>query len=124
RWASVGIISEPNAHPINSDELETSGGAPYLVAALNGNVDTPPALRVEHHLRIPSQITTDAKVIPALVSRYMAAGHDEVESFRLTVAAFDGSVEIGAMSSASPDSLLLALSGSGQGLYVGLAEDS
>jgi glucosamine--fructose-6-phosphate aminotransferase (isomerizing) len=123
RWASVGIISEPNAHPINSDELETSGGAPYLVAALNGDVDNHADLRVEHQLRIHSQITTDAKVIPALVSRHMAAGHDEVESFRRTVAAFDGSVAIGAMSSANPDSLLLALSGSGQGLYVGLAED-
>ena len=123
RWASVGIISEPNAHPINSDELETSGGAPYLVAALNGDVDNHADLRVEHQLRIHSQITTDAKVIPALASRYMAAGHDEIESFRRTVAGFDGSVAIGAMSASHPDSMLLALCGSGQGLYVGLAED-
>ena len=78
---------------------------------------------MEHQLRIHSQITTDAKVIPSLVSRYMAAGHDEVESFRRTVAAFEGSVAIGAMSSADPDTMLLALSGSGQGLYVGLADD-
>ena len=124
RWASVGIISEPNAHPINSDELESSGGAPYLVAALNGDVDNHADLRVEHQLRIHSQITTDAKVIPALASRHIAAGHDEVESFRRTVAAFEGSVAIGAMSSSHPDSMLLALSGSGQGLYVGLAEDT
>ena len=75
-------------------------------------------------MRIHSQITTDAKVIPALVSRHLAAGHDEVESFRRTVAAFEGSVAIGAMSSSTPDSMLLALSGSGQGLYVGLAEDT
>src|SRR4029079_3308060 len=35
RWASVGIISEPNAHPINSDELEASaGGNPDTVGAL------------------------------------------------------------------------------------------
>ena len=124
RWASVGIISEPNAHPINSDELESAGGAPYLVAALNGDVDNHADLRVEHQLRIHSQITTDAKVIPALASRHIAAGHDEVESFRRTVAAFEGSVAIGAMSSSHPDSMLLALSGSGQGLYVGLAEDT
>jgi glutamine---fructose-6-phosphate transaminase (isomerizing) len=124
RWASVGIISEPNAHPINSDELESTGGAPYLVAALNGDVDNHADLRVEHRLRIHSQITTDAKVIPALVSRHLAAGHDEVESFRRTVAEFDGSVAIAAMSSSTPDSMLLALSGSGQGLYVGLAEDT
>jgi glucosamine--fructose-6-phosphate aminotransferase (isomerizing) len=124
RWASVGIISEPNAHPINSDELESAGGSPYLVAALNGDVDNHADLRVEHQLRIHAQITTDAKVIPALVSRHMAAGHDEVESFRRTVSAFEGSVAIAAMSSSLPDSMLLALSGSGQGLYVGLAEDT
>ncbi len=124
RWASVGIISEPNAHPINSDELEVSGGAhPYLVAALNGDVDNHADLRVEHQLRIHHHITTDAKVIPALVSRHIADGHDEVESFRRTVAAFDGSVAIGAMSSSTPGTMLLALSGSGQGLYVGLADD-
>ena len=53
-------------------------------------------------LRIHAQITTDAKVIPALVSRHMAAGHDEVESFRRTVAAFDGSVAIAAMARQCP----------------------
>ena len=125
RWASVGIISEPNAHPINSDELESSGGAPYLVAALNGDVDNHADLRAEHQLRIHSQITTDAKVIPALASRHIAAGHDEVESFRRTVAAFEGSVAIGAMSSSHPDSMLLALQRQRPGvLYVGLAEDT
>lgn len=39
RWASVGIISEPNAHPVNSEELEATANSPYLVAALNGDVD-------------------------------------------------------------------------------------
>src|SRR6202035_752912 len=28
RWASVGIISEPNAHPLNSEELDRVSG-PY-----------------------------------------------------------------------------------------------
>jgi len=126
RWASVGIISEPNTHPLNSDELEQSpsmGAGPYVVAALNGDVDNHADLRVEHQLRIHQQITTDAKIIPAMVSRHAAAGADLVESFRRTVAAFEGSVAIGAMSAAAPDRMLLALCGSGQGLYVGLADD-
>jgi glucosamine--fructose-6-phosphate aminotransferase (isomerizing) len=126
RWASVGIISEPNTHPLNSDEVEQSPSmscGPYVVAALNGDVDNHADLRVEHQLRIHQQITTDAKVIPALVSRHAAAGADLVESFRRTVAAFEGSVAIGAMSAAQPDTMLLALRGSGQGLYVGLADD-
>ena len=126
RWASVGIISEPNTHPLNSDELERSApleNDPYVIAALNGDVDNHAELRVEHQLRIHEHITTDAKVIPALVSRYMAAGSGAVESFRRTVSAFEGSVAIGAISAGEPDTLLLAFRGSGQGLYVGLAED-
>jgi len=125
RWASVGIISEPNAHPVNSYESEQSGGTepPYVVAALNGDVDNHGDLRIEHGLRVPSSITTDAKVIPTIVSRRLAEGLDPVEAFRRTVSTFEGSVAIGAMSSDHPDTLMLALRGSGQGLYVGLADD-
>ena len=54
RWASVGIISEPNTHPLNSIELEQPAGAapPYVVAALNGDVDNHADLRAAHGLRI------------------------------------------------------------------------
>jgi len=38
RWASIGIISQPNAHPMNSDEVGRDSG-PYVTAALNGDVD-------------------------------------------------------------------------------------
>lgn len=124
RWASVGIISEPNTHPLNSFELEQSAGAtaPYVVAALNGDVDNHADLRVAHGLRIASTITTDAKVIPALVARH-ATTAPLAEAFRRTVAEFEGSVAIGVASAESPSQLLLALRGSGQGLYIGLADD-
>ena len=124
RWASVGIISEPNTHPLNSCELEQSAGIelPYVVAALNGDVDNHADLRVMHGLRIASTITTDAKVIPALVSR-RAASMPITEAFRRTVSEFEGSVAIGVASAEAPSKLLLALRGSGQGLYVGLADD-
>ena len=126
RWASVGIISEPNTHPLNSEELEASPSVaqpPYVVAALNGDVDNHADLRVEHQLRIHPQVTTDAKVIPTLVARHVVSGSDPVEAFRRTVSAFEGSVAIGAMNAAHPDTMLLALNGSGQGLYIGLADD-
>ncbi|HSP29528.1 MAG TPA: SIS domain-containing protein, partial [Ilumatobacteraceae bacterium] len=124
RWASVGIISEPNTHPLNSFELEQPGGAqtPYVVAALNGDVDNHADLRATHDLRIASTITTDAKVIPALVARH-AATTDLAEAFRRTVNEFEGSVAIGVASADAPSKLFLALSGSGQGLYIGLADD-
>ncbi len=128
RWASVGIISEPNTHPLNSHESERSGveqhgDHPYVVAALNGDVDNHGDLRAEHELRIPGPITTDAKVIPTITSRHLADGIEAVEAFRRTVSTFEGSVAIGAMTAASPSTLLLALRGSGQGLYIGLADD-
>jgi glucosamine--fructose-6-phosphate aminotransferase (isomerizing) len=124
RWASVGIISEPNTHPLNSYELEQSAGAtpPYVVAALNGDVDNHADLRVTHGLRISSTITTDAKVIPTLIAR-SAATMPFAEAFRRTVAEFEGSVAIGVASAEAPSKLFLALRGSGQGLYVGLADD-
>jgi len=128
RWASVGIISEPNTHPLNSQESERAGseqqaGAPYVVAALNGDVDNHGDLRAEYDLRIAGPITTDAKVIPTITSRHLADGVETVDAFRRTVSMFEGSVAIGAMTAASPSTLLLALRGSGQGLYVGLADD-
>ena len=123
RWASVGIISEPNAHPLEA--WETDGPTePYVVAALNGDVDNHLALVDEHDLRIAPEITTDAKVIPTLVARRIREGMARAEAFRATVATFEGSTAIGASAAEEPDELLLALRGSGQALYVGLAEDA
>ena len=123
RWASVGIISEPNAHPLNSDELGATD-RPYVAAALNGDVDNHVALRLEEALSVPAEITTDAKVIPTIVSRRLAEGHNMDEAFRETVARFEGSVAIAASAAVTPNQLHLALRGSGQSLYVGLAEDA
>jgi glucosamine--fructose-6-phosphate aminotransferase (isomerizing) len=122
RWASVGIISEANAHPVNQEEDGRDG--PYVVAALNGDVDNYAQLRDATGLRVPPEFTTDAKVIPALVSRRLADEPDLAEAFRRTVASFDGSVAIAAGSTKAPGQVLLALRGSGQALYVGLAEDA
>jgi len=132
RWASVGIISQPNAHPLNSDEVSStneSGAAdgyerPYLTAVLNGDVDNFADLKISSSLRIADEITTDAKVIPTLTSRAMLDGAGVVEAFRETVNQLEGSVAIAASSAAEPSDLLLALRGSGQALYIGLAEDS
>jgi glucosamine--fructose-6-phosphate aminotransferase (isomerizing) len=123
RWASVGIVSQANAHPLNSEE-EGRQGEPYVVAALNGDVDNFADLKAGEGLRIAAEITTDAKVIPTLMSRKLGTGLPPLEAFRQTVAGFEGSVAIAASAAAAPDQVLLALRGSGQALYVGLAEDA
>jgi glutamine---fructose-6-phosphate transaminase (isomerizing) len=123
RWASVGIISEPNAHPVNSEE--TDGLArPYVTAVLNGDVDNFADLIVTEGLAIPGEITTDAKVIPTMVGRALASGVDLDEAVRRSVAQFEGSVAIGVSTSLQPDDLHLALRGSGQGLFIGLSDDA
>ncbi|MFM8862544.1 MAG: SIS domain-containing protein [Acidimicrobiia bacterium] len=123
RWASVGIISQANAHPLNSDETEGASG-PYVTAVLNGDVDNFADLKASESLRIAHEITTDAKVIPTLTSRAMVDGTGVVEAFRSTANELEGSVAIAASAADLPDGLLLALRGSGQALYIGLAEDA
>ncbi len=123
RWASVGIISEANAHPLNQEEAGRAPG-PYVVGALNGDVDNYPALKAREGLSPPSEVTTDAKVIPVLVSRALARGAGATEAFLSTARTLDGSVAVAAASGDEPRTLLLGLRGSGQALYVGLAEDA
>jgi glucosamine--fructose-6-phosphate aminotransferase (isomerizing) len=125
RWASVGIISEPNAHPLDHCESgRAATDAPLVIGALNGDVDNYADLEVAEALDAAAEITTDAKVIPMLVSRGLAAGRAPDDAFRTTAATLEGSVAIGAAMADAPGRLHLALRGSGQAIYVGLAEDA
>ena len=87
---------------------------------------TSPTSRPASGLRIAPEITTDAKVIPTLVvPPARPTGADVDEAFRRTVAALR---RLGRHRAPAPPTrpadLLLALRGSGQALYVGLAEDA
>jgi glucosamine--fructose-6-phosphate aminotransferase (isomerizing) len=123
RWASVGIISEANAHPLNQEESGRAGTS-YVAGALNGDVDNFADLKALEALVIAPEITTDAKVIPTLVSRRIGDGLDATDAFRATVSELAGSMGIAISSADLPEDLLLSLRGSGQALYVGLAEDA
>ncbi|MEY3805359.1 MAG: putative glucosamine-6-phosphate synthase, partial [Actinomycetota bacterium] len=122
RWASVGIISEPNAHPVTSEEISDTRSS-VSMAVLNGDVDNHADLKARHNLRFADPITTDAKVIPALVERGRASGMNTLDAFLNAVTQFEGSVAIGYCAADETQDMYLALYGSGQGLYVGLAED-
>ncbi|CAB4890722.1 unannotated protein [freshwater metagenome] len=135
RWASIGIVSEPNAHPQCSDELESaepdtraleqSGGTVgFVTGVLNGDVDNYADLTASEALHVAPEISTDAKVIPTLMSRRLVEGLTEREAFRETVVRLEGSVAIAAAAASTPDRLFLASRGSGQAMYVGFAEDA
>ena len=139
RWASVGSISVENCHPINNATLN---GHPQAVTdknyprygrgnwtinvALNGDIDNYQELR--HHLEsgrelIAPEVTTDTKIIPLQIEHHLMQGHDLAGAFRLALSDFEGSHAIAMVSNLEPGKVFLALRGSGQALYVGLADD-
>jgi glucosamine--fructose-6-phosphate aminotransferase (isomerizing) len=146
RWASVGSITDDNCHPVNNytlsggkptnDEESQSGckfyphygkGSWFVSVALNGDIDNYAALRTALEAGreiIPREVTTDTKIIPLQIEKYLLEGHDLQEAFRRSVNDFEGSHAIAMVSNLAPEKVFLALKGSGQTIYVGLAPDS
>jgi|LSQX01.1.fsa_nt_gb glucosamine--fructose-6-phosphate aminotransferase (isomerizing) len=139
RWASVGSISVENCHPINNATLN---GHPQALAdknyprygrgnwtinvALNGDIDNYQILRYRlesGHDLIAPEVTTDTKIIPLQIEHYLMQGCDLEAAFRLALNDFEGSHAIAMVSNLEPGKVFLALRGSGQALYIGLADD-
>ncbi|MCL2669540.1 MAG: SIS domain-containing protein [Syntrophaceae bacterium] len=141
RWASVGSITEENCHPLSNF---TSSGAdhaakqervypaygkgPWFVdCVLNGDIDNYVALRKsladQGEGWIAPEVTTDTKIIPLQIEKYLLDGYDLANAFRRACADFEGSQAIAMLSNLEPGKLFLALKGSGQSIYVGLAPD-
>ena len=127
RWASVGAITEPNCHPIDNQMMpncpEKSG---IIHVCLNGDIDNYLELKSLHEddgYLFPDDITTDTKVIPLQIEKYIKAGESIEEAFRLAVNDFEGSHAISMHTDLAPGRVFLAQKGSGQSIFVGLAED-
>ena len=134
RWASVGSITEENCHPINNYKLDQKNphfpfyqsSVAHINVVLNGDIDNYPALRAslsaDKELIAP-EVTTDTKIIPLQIEKYLKAGQNLAESFRLAVNDFEGSHAIAMTSDLEPVKMFLALKGSGQSIYVGISPD-
>jgi glucosamine--fructose-6-phosphate aminotransferase (isomerizing) len=124
RWASVGEISQPNCHPVDNVPGGSSG---IIHACLNGDIDNYQDLRQrferETGIPIPDEISTDTKIIPLQIERYLSQGNSIEEAFRLAAGTFHGSHAIAMHSDLAPGKIFLAQKGSGQAIFVGLAED-
>ncbi|HSO19454.1 MAG TPA: SIS domain-containing protein, partial [Desulfosarcina sp.] len=127
RWASVGAITEPNCHPVdNTLAGSTLRDRPIIHACLNGDIDNYRELKADLEAKgrsIPEQITTDTKIIPLRIEHYLQSGADIAEGFRLAVSDFQGSHAISMHTDLAPGKFFLAQLGSGQAIFVGLADD-
>lgn len=122
RWASMGVISEDNTHPLDCAE-RNKANVRVTLGALNGDIDNHIALKTE--CAIEDSITTDAKLIPVLVDheRNENPSTDAFDSCRKVVSRFEGSTAVSIMTSDDPSKMYLALRGGGQGLFIGLGND-
>ena len=127
RWASVGAITEPNCHPVDNKPArgaaQTSG---IIHVCLNGDIDNYQELKREFErqgVSIHEDITTDTKIIPLQIDKYIQLGHNVEEAFRLAVNDFEGSHAISMHTDLAPGKFFLAQKGSGQAIFVGLADD-
>jgi glucosamine--fructose-6-phosphate aminotransferase (isomerizing) len=127
RWASVGAITEANCHPVdNLLETDPAGSAGIIHTCLNGDIDNYMLLKAEIEKSgacIQKDITTDTKIIPLQIQKYLRQGNETAEAFRLALNDFHGSHAISMQTSIAPGKLFLAQKGSGQAIFVGLSED-
>lgn len=141
RWASVGEISEANCHPVDNLGVEPvdSRGTGHIATSesgkrsviihvcLNGDIDNYQDLKRDYERvtgrRIADAITTDTKIIPLQIERYLEKNRTLEEAFRLAVNDFDGSHAIAMHSDLAPGKIFLAQKGSGQAMFVGLGKD-
>ena len=132
RWASNGIISEPNCHPVD-EVTHGSDGQPgnhtghFTTACLNGDVDNYQEIKARlagtQGRTISESIGTDAKIVPVLFDSHLKDAPSAEVAFCRMVSECEGSFAIVLETTADPDRLYLALKGSGQSLFVGLMNE-
>jgi len=127
RWASVGAINEANCHPLDArTQCHPRGIQGPMHVCLNGDIDNFMTLKAAFEGQgdqIQEEISTDTKIIPLQISHYLSQGNDPVEAFRRAVNDFEGSHAISMHTALAPGKLFLAQKGSGQAIFIGLAED-
>ena len=103
------------------------GGNWSINVALNGDIDNYAVLRndleTDDRRLIAPELTTDTKIIPLEIEKYLLRGHDLETAFRLAVNDFEGSHAIAMTSDLEPGKAFLALKGSGQSIYLGFCTD-
>jgi len=123
----VGAITEANCHPVDNQAAGRKSPEYGIIhTCLNGDIDNYQELKAQFESngdRIHSAITTDTKIIPLKIQQHFQQGHAIDEAFRLAVNDFEGSHAISMHTDLAPGKLFLAQRGSGQAIFVGIADE-
>ena len=113
RWATHGVPSTDNAHPIASHDM--------IAVVHNGIIENHEELHAElHALGFEFTSQTDTEVIPHLIEHYCNQGATLLDAVRKTVQRLRGAYAIAAISQRDPGRVIGARRGSP--LVVGLGE--
>jgi glucosamine--fructose-6-phosphate aminotransferase (isomerizing) len=127
RWASVGAITEANCHPVDNQLPENCAEISGIMhVCLNGDIDNYLELKEAHEKQgyvFHTNITTDTKIIPVQIEKYIRQGAPVEEAFRLAVNDFEGSHAVSMHTDLAPGRIFLAQKGSGQSIFIGLSGD-
>jgi glucosamine--fructose-6-phosphate aminotransferase (isomerizing) len=100
----------------------SGANGPVSLAVLNGDVDNYLALHERMGNAVdPAGVTTDAKLVPLLISEGLAHGHPDRRAVTDMLRACAGSMAIATQTELSGGDVHLAVKGSGQSLFVGFA---
>ncbi|MBN2439098.1 MAG: SIS domain-containing protein [Deltaproteobacteria bacterium] len=118
----------PRRVPVSAEKHYPAYGSGYwnIHVVLNGDIDNYRTLRESleaEGMSIAPEVTTDTKIIPLRIEKYLLAGRNLVEAFRRAVGDFEGSHAIAMTSNVEPGRIFLALKGSGQSIYIGITPD-
>jgi len=115
RWATHGVPSERNAHPLLSDE--------GIAVVCNGIIENHEALRATLQAQgFDFTSDTDTEVVCHLVASQQSDTVNFVEACRRSIAMLDGSYALAILNQQQPDLIVGARRGSP--LVVGLGENS
>lgn len=127
RWASVGEITQPNCHPVDNKTMDAFSSQSHTIhICLNGDIDNYRELKEDYERtggKISGEITTDTKIIPIRIEKYLRTGNPIQEAFRLAVNDFHGSHAISMHTDLAPGKIFLAQKGSGQAVFIGIGPE-
>ena len=131
RWASNGIISLANCHPVDGELFENEENESIYDKecqfVLNGDVDNYHDL-VENKVhargyRIDPSVTTDAKILPVFYRLGTSLSQTPLRRFAELMNSCEGSLAIVMQNPQTPDELIMGQKGSGQSLFLGTPID-